>query len=134
MKTPHVRGFLVAALAVCLPACKPAASPQGAEAPAPTGAMPSAQASGPAPVEAEAIRIFGYQCGQYALTATFRGSDRVDISFDGRTLSLTQLVAASGVKYSDGQGIEFWTRGMKDATLTLPGKGTLVCASAGMTG
>lgn len=139
MKTMPTLACATAALAIMLSGCKPAASPSdagtapAADASASTPPVPAADtASSPATV-AE-TRIFNYQCGEYSVTATFVGPDKVSLAFDGRTLQLAQAPSASGVRYVDEKGAEFWTKGLSDATLTLPGRESLVCRSGGMTG
>lgn len=126
-------------LAVMVSGCKPAATPtDGGAAPAAdaSASPPPAATADPAstPAAAAETRIFTYQCGEYSVTATFVGPDRASIAFDGRTLQLAQAPSASGVRYVDEKGTEFWTKGLTDASLTLPGRDRLICRSGGMTG
>lgn len=137
MKTTPSFACAALLVAILVSGCKPAAGPSDAANPpladSEAAADPSADTAG-APAVAEETRIFNYQCGEYPLTATFVGPDKVSIAFDGRTLQLAQAPSASGVRYVDEKGVEFWTKGLSDATLTLPGRDSLICRSGGMTG
>lgn len=52
-----------------------------------------------------------YQCGTLPLTVTL-DNPRQQVSFilDGKPLTLTQTVSASGARYSDGTFV-FWSKG-----------------------
>lgn len=130
MKTTPTFACAAAVLAIMLSGCKPAASPSDASTAPPVAAADTASS----PAAVAETRIFNYQCGEYSVTATFVGPDKVNLAFDGRTLQLAQAPSASGVRYVDEKGAEFWTKGLSDATLTLPGRDSLVCRSGGMTG
>jgi membrane-bound inhibitor of C-type lysozyme len=44
-------------------------------------------------------------------------------------LTLTLVPAASGAKYADGEGNEFWTKGLDEGLLTLAGEAMRICRS-----
>lgn len=118
----------VAALAVALAACQPQTPPAQDDAPAAETGIP-AQAppdsiDGLAPGE----RI-NYQCGDLALGTTFaEQGDLVQLSFSGQRLELPIAISASGARYADDDGNEFWGKGMENATLTLAGEEPRDCA------
>lgn len=85
--------------------------------------------------DAEGISIgpIRYRCkaGAAPFAATFINSDpgAVAIDVDGQAIALDHDIAASGARYEgrwDGRQWTFWTKG-KEATLTVPGKGDLIC-------
>ncbi|WP_343554485.1 MliC family protein [Pantoea sp.] len=52
-----------------------------------------------------------YQCGTLPLTVTQdNAKQQVSFILDGKPLTLTQTVAASGARYSDGTYV-FWSKG-----------------------
>ena len=61
-----------------------------------------------------------YQCGDLKVYAEFYGDGRATLAFDYRMLTLQQVPAASGAKYTDAAGNEFWTK--DGARLTLAGQ------------
>jgi len=61
-------------------------------------------------VQAVAGRTATYQCGDAVITADFRDSG-VELTLGDTTLRLPQVVAASGARYADDAGNEFWTQG-----------------------
>lgn len=66
-----------------------------------------------------------YQCGDLEVTAEFDAPDAVTLSFGGRTLALARVPAASGAKYADGVGNEFWSK--DGAMFTLAGQPLRQC-------
>ena len=70
-----------------------------------------------------------YQCGDLAVTATFDGVGAMDLGFAGGPLTLPQVEAASGARFADSQGNEFWSKG-EAATFTLAGQQARACAPA----
>lgn len=70
-----------------------------------------------------------YQCGDLAVTATFDGVGAMDLGFAGGPLTLPQVEAASGARFADSQGNEFWSKG-EAATFTLAGQQARTCAPA----
>jgi putative lipoprotein len=60
-----------------------------------------------------------FDCDTLALTAIFH-EDRVVIELPERALTLPQVVAASGARYSDG-AVTFWNKG-REATFDLNGR------------
>ncbi len=61
-----------------------------------------------------------YRCGDLEVTAAFDGSSGVTLTFGGATLTLPRVPAASGARYADGLGNEFWSKG--GAMFTLAGQ------------
>ena len=106
-------------LAGLLAACKPAAEPVVAPAPA--------EPAAPAPVEATVTSV-NFQCGDERISAAFdNAAGNVTLSIGGQPLTLPQAVAASGARYADDQGNEFWNKG-SNATLTRGGQPAVECA------
>ena len=106
-------------LASLLAACKPAAEPVVAPAPV--------EPAAPAPVEA-AVTSINFQCGDERISAAFdNAAGNVTLSIGGQPLTLPQAVAASGARYADDQGNEFWNKG-SNATLTRSGQPAVECA------
>src|SRR5262245_54816976 len=66
-----------------------------------------------------------YQCGDLEVTATFDEPDKVALVFGGTTLALPRVPAASGARYADGMGNEFWSKG--GAMFTLAGQPPRSC-------
>ena len=56
---------------------------------------------------------------------------QVTLDYAGRTLVLPQAMSASGARYADGHGNEFWGKGLKDATFTLAGEPARTCHGSG---
>lgn len=114
-----IRLLPVAALAAALAACQPSAPPAQEAAPdAETAAATPAPADGTAPGE----RI-NFQCGELALGAVFEEQgESVRLTFSGQRLELPIAISASGARYADEAGNEFWGKGMETATLTLAGE------------
>ena len=69
---------------------------------------------------ADTVEVKSYQCEDLAVTAEFHGTRRVLLNMPGNRLFLLPTPAASGAKYADAQGNEFWTR--DGALLTLAGE------------
>ncbi|HEY0504013.1 MAG TPA: YbaY family lipoprotein [Lysobacter sp.] len=71
-----------------------------------------------------------WQCGESRVGATFDAkTERVALSVNGRRLTLPLARSASGARYADDQGNEFWTKGA-GGTLTLAGEGKSECTQA----
>lgn len=70
----------------------------------------------------EDVTVVSYQCGDLAASAVFRGEERAVLTVGNQSPSLLLVLAASGAKYADGAGNEFWTKGADQAMLTLAGK------------
>jgi len=63
-----------------------------------------------------------WQCGDLRVGATFdNAAQRVTLSLGGRSRSLPLAPSASGARYADDIGNEFWTKGAS-GTLTLDGE------------
>lgn len=106
------------ALAACQKSAEPAAT-----------ATPAAAASAPASTEASPMKSSSYQCGDLKVTATFDNVGAVDLSYPGGPLTLAQAESASGARFADSQGNEFWNQG-EAATLTLAGQPKRDCTPA----
>lgn len=120
MKLPAASapGALLALLAACQ-----SPPPPNDTAAAPSSSAPAATAS--------TMRTFAYQCEDIALTARFGGEDRVALSWGGEHLTLSRVVSASGARYADEKGNEFWGKGMKEAMFTLAGQKMRLCTGDG---
>ncbi|GAA5074652.1 YbaY family lipoprotein [Lysobacter panacisoli] len=75
-----------------------------------------------------------WQCGETRIGASFEGSadagkQTVALSINGRALSLPLARSASGARYADDAGNEFWTKGAS-GTLTLAGEDKRECTQA----
>jgi membrane-bound inhibitor of C-type lysozyme len=115
------RSLTVLCLAGLLAACKPAAAPV-----APEPAAAPAEPATPAPVEA-AVTSINFQCGDERISAGFdNAAGNVTLSIGGQPLVLPQAVAASGARYADDKGNEFWNKGT-NATLTRSGQPAVEC-------
>ncbi len=61
--------------------------------------------------QAETPQQLRYQCGTLPLTVTQdNAKQQVSFILDGKPLTLTQTVSASGARYSDGNYV-FWSKG-----------------------
>jgi len=69
---------------------------------------------------ADKLTTTNYQCEDLAVSAEFHGAKRVLLSVPGNKLLLEPVAAASGAKYADGKGNEFWSK--DGAVLTLAGQ------------
>lgn len=108
-------------LTAALAACKPAAEPAPAAPAEP--AAPAAE-----PVAAAPAAAINFQCGDERISARFDNTaGNVTLSIGGQPLVLPQAVAASGARYADDQGNEFWNKG-SNATLTRSGQPPVECA------
>src|SRR5262249_61732913 len=66
-------------------------------------------------------------CGEHSVTAPFHGDTDAELAFSGRTMTLPHVTPASGAKYADDKGNEFWSKGPTEATLTLAGEDPRTC-------
>lgn len=78
-----------------------------------------------------APRLTHWQCGPVRVDARFDPlADTVVLAFSGRSLQLPLAISASGARYADAAGNEFWTKG--DAgTLTVDGEALPECIHTG---
>ncbi len=125
--TVGVRAAVVAAgLVMALGACDRGDVPAPEAQPAPdavTAAQPDAAAS---PAEA-AILESQWQCGDQRVAARFdTGAASATLTHDRGQLLLPQAISASGARYADDNGNEFWTKGAS-GTLTLSGTPAREC-------
>ena len=82
----------------------------------------------------ENSKVASYRCGDLTVSAVFRGRDRAVLAMGNTEMNLLLVLAASGAKYADGAGNEFWTKGADEAMLTLAGKPTVTCSAIGRKG
>lgn len=75
------------------------------------------------------VNIVSYQCAEHEVSAVFTERERADLTIGDRKLTLTSVPAASGAKYADGVGNEFWTKGLDQGLLTLAGDGVRSCTA-----
>ena len=108
----------VAASLLVLSACQ--RSGEAESPPAPVTSAPAGQVVLPS---------HSYQCGDLAVTATFDGVGAVDLSWPGGPLTLPKVESASGERYADSQGNEFWSKG-EEAMFTLAGQEKRNCTAA----
>jgi membrane-bound inhibitor of C-type lysozyme len=73
--------------------------------------------------------IVAYRCGDLEVAAVFTELESAVLTIDDRTLTLTSVPAASGAKYADGEGNEFWTKGLEQGLLTLAGEAQRSCTA-----
>lgn len=128
MKTTRTTsGLLIATLAAAgLIACQPAT--EQADAPAahvPEDFPPRAGNAATTPPEPASTQT-RWRCDEL-LVATTHHDDVVELFFSGRTLQMPIAVSASGARYADDQGNEFWSKG-ETAMLTLAGAPKRDCA------
>lgn len=118
MRSPHTaRSAFAALLLVACAADTQAPVPDLARAPAGPTPLP-----GGAPGD-----IFHWQCGEIGVASHYLGhADLVELSFSGRTVVLPIAVSASGARFADDRGSEFWTRG-DTGSLSLPGEPVREC-------
>ncbi|GAB2615784.1 MliC family protein [Novilysobacter erysipheiresistens] len=107
--TPRLTLLLSLAIVLVAGACQPKA---GHDDPVP--------AATPARADATATTAtFHWQCGEVGVASTYNDdARRVILAFSGRELELPIAVSASGARYADTAGNEFWTKG-DSGTLTL---------------
>lgn len=81
-----------------------------------------------APADGDAPLTSQWQCGDQRIAAVFDNGPADNVTLDpaGKPLALPHAVSASGARYADAAGNEFWTKG-RAGTLTLAGKGKLDC-------
>lgn len=105
-------------------ACSPAEAPPDDRMPPPAGAgATDERPSDPGTRSADAAptpQVIHYDCEGTQVDASFDGRDQASVSVDGVTMTMRTEAAASGAKYSDGEGNVLWTRGATDALLMRP--------------
>ncbi|HVK50366.1 MAG TPA: MliC family protein [Pseudoxanthomonas sp.] len=118
-------------LAAALAACQQTPAPPAAT-PAPQSPTAAAAPTEPSiPEQQGQTTTYLYQCGELAVTASFHGDDDADLTFNGRVLKLPRVVSASGARYADTGGNEFWSKGDVEAILTLAGEAQRSCTGPG---
>ncbi|WP_081759960.1 MliC family protein [Pseudoxanthomonas suwonensis] len=137
-------GLAVLLLAACrpdtpeaTPAETAAASAQDA-APQPAAGEATLDPAAPPPgatAEATAAVVnTHWQCGDQRVAVRFdNAAQTVTVVHDRGEMVLPQEVAASGARYADTNGNEFWTKG-PSATLTLSGTPARECSEIGANG
>lgn len=72
-----------------------------------------------------------WQCGDLRLDATYdNAADTATLTMSGRALLLPHARSASGARYADASGNEFWTKG-DGGMVTLSGQAKLDCTRTG---
>jgi uncharacterized membrane protein len=79
--------------------------------------------------EPAVVNIVSYDCGGLRVDAVFQGEDTVELDVAGKPLTLPIAASASGSRYADGRGNEFWTKGLKDGLLTVAGEARRSCTA-----
>lgn len=104
------RQVVIASLLLACAACTPSDAPEAQPAPS------------PAPIEAPAATAAsGFRCGDLLVGVAFdTTADTATLSWSGHRRVLPAVTAASGARYADADGAEFWNKG-DEATLTLAG-------------
>ena len=117
--------------------------PQGEpwfETPAPVAATPGGDAveirmrrvanpATPAPAASDAA-IAHWECGELGVMSRYQADpSRVRLSFNGHALELPIARSASGARYADARGNEFWTKGAT-GTFALVGEARRDCVQA----
>lgn len=133
MSTAHAIGasLLLALLAACQPAGPEpvAAQPGTGTAPAPAPVQPKASATA-APNPGTPVETH-WQCGNQRVAARLDpASQTLTVIHERGQLALPQSVAASGARYADANGNEFWSKG-SGATLTFSGTPARECSQLG---
>ncbi|UHQ19258.1 YbaY family lipoprotein [Lysobacter sp. KIS68-7] len=86
--------------------------------------------AGDAPPPVANIHHTSWTCGEMTFAADFdMAGGRVDLQLPEGAMSLPLAQSASGARYADHRGNEFWTKGDK-GTLTREGGGKLDCVRA----
>lgn len=107
--------------------CRPAPTPEPpATTPTASPSAPDAATTPPLP----ALAAARFRCGDLLVSARFDNTaGQVTLSTGLRQVQLPQAMAASGARYADAGGNEFWNKG-DEATLTLDGA-TSTCRATG---
>ncbi|MBB3834723.1 membrane-bound inhibitor of C-type lysozyme [Xanthomonas arboricola] len=95
-----------------------------------TGPLPHASHPGPAtppPAPTQAPDTVAWRCGERAITTRFDpATDALRLTLDGRALTLLSAQAASGARFADAHGNQFWEHA-GEATLSLAGGDAVKC-------
>ncbi|AUJ14712.1 hypothetical protein BVV20_19755 [Xanthomonas oryzae pv. oryzae] len=147
--------MLTGLLATALAGCSAGSPPPRTEAAKPAGTEPAtansadtrppavgtdASVAGPlprpgrtpahtAPAAAPALpaQAVGWRCGQRMIATRFdSAADALELTLEDRRLILVSAQAASGTRFADAQGNQFWEHG-GEATLSLAGGEALKC-------
>ncbi|HEY0661880.1 MAG TPA: MliC family protein [Lysobacter sp.] len=113
-------------VALLLAACQP--DDRAAQAPTPSTGQPAPAQPTVAKPGVAAVETTHWQCGDLGIATRFNDEalDAITLTFSGRRLVLREATAASGARFADEAGNEFWSRG-GDVTLTLAGKDKTSC-------
>ncbi len=118
--------FMLAVACLLLGGCKPSAQTDAESA----GDVPDPALEAPPelPVDSAGTIAAHFRCGDLLLGVDFdNAAETATLSWSGHRRVLPQAVAASGARYADDAGNEFWNKG-DDATLTLAGNAALECS------
>ncbi len=119
MKAAHFLALSSVLPVLC--ACGPQEQPAPVSGPIATA--PSATPAEPMPV----AKPDRWRCDELLLSATY-ADERTELFLSGRKLTLPLAESASGARYADDGGNEFWTKG-GEGTLTLAGEEKRDCAT-----
>ncbi|WP_207801859.1 MliC family protein [Phenylobacterium hankyongense] len=118
--------ILAWAVLPALVACSRPAAPQAAPA-LPVAAASAGQAVNPP------ANVALYHCADgQAIEAGYPDRDTAVVTYNGHAYPLKSAAAASGVRYV-GYGLQWWTKGMTQATLSTLKPGETVASDAGVT-
>lgn len=122
--TPFVRLAPLALAVVALGACKPE--------PAPVAVTPEPPPMVEAPTSTAPVETtYVFQCEDLTVSATYgEGDAPANLVIGDRTLSLNHAESASGARYADDAGNEFWIKGTSEGMLTLAGEKQRNCTIA----
>lgn len=113
-------------VALLLAACQP--DDRAAQAPTPTTGKPTTAQPPVAKPDGARVETTHWQCGDLRIATRFNDETlgAITLMFSGRRLVLRDATAASGARFADDAGNEFWSRG-GNVTLTLAGKDKTSC-------
>ncbi|MDR1075878.1 MAG: MliC family protein [Xanthomonadaceae bacterium] len=113
------------------PATPPSTSEPASAATAEPAPAADNGATAPAPAADGNLITTQWKCGNQEFTATFdKTTNNLEFGFAGKKLVLPSAISASGARFADGDGNEFWEH-QGEATLTFAGKDkAVVCTRA----
>jgi membrane-bound inhibitor of C-type lysozyme len=100
-------------------------------APTTAPAAPPSSTVAKAPAEA-AQRTITYRCGNGRTLDAVYARDKAVIQWGGKRHELKITRSASGARYV-GDGLQWWTKGMREGTLSQLGLGELIASDVGIT-
>lgn len=117
--------LMLAVACLLLGGCKPSAQADAEDAG--NVSDPATETPTVLPADQAATIAAHFRCGDLLLGIDFdNAAETATLSWSGHRRVLPQAVAASGARYADDAGTEFWNKG-DDATLTLDGNAAVEC-------